>query len=186
MNDLLTRTFVDRLNRFQLLETALAEQEQFMFGDVPRFLKLFKKKLGNVRKTLEEALDAVVDDPLNRFLIALQTAGESWEFVRRPSGRAGEVESWEYGESPKEKLELLCVYLRVCKALAGSKEPRDIQYLKQFVPGDRLGSDLRARHLHTLRDAGLTEVVGEERRPHHVFYQLTDEGRKLTAAIFAS
>ena len=179
MIDLLRSTFLDRLKRFQLLEAALVEQEQLLLGDVPKLFKQFRKRLTNARKGIEELLPVLSDDPLNRFLIALQAAGQSWDLERAATPAADYF--------TRVKIEDVAAYLRVCKALADSKKPLNIQELKPFVPGDGLTSKpkLHARHLQILHGAGFITDEGQERRPY-VSYQLTDEGRKLIEAILAS
>ena len=180
MIDMLRATFLDRLKRFQLLEAALVEQEELLLGDVPKFFKQFRKKLTNARKGIEELLPVLSDDPLNRFLIALQAAGQSWDLERAATPSADNYYT-------AVKLKDVAAYLHVCKALANSKKPLNIQELKPFVPGDGLKSkpQLHARHLQILHGAGLITDEGQERRPY-VSYQLTDEGRKLIEAILAS
>lgn len=184
MIDLLRATFLDRLQRLDSLEAALAEQEQLLLGDVPRFFRHFRKKVSNAREGIEKLLPILAYDPLNEFLKALQEAGVSWGFERSTVPGAGKGSTWAYGESPEEKVEFACFYLRVCKALFDSKKPMNIQDLKPLVKPFVTGGsrELGARDLSTLCKAGLIEAAGEERRPY-IFYQLTDLGRRLVQAI---
>ena len=182
MTDVLRRTFLDRLKRFQLMEAALAEQEKFLLEEVPRFFKLFQKKLARTRKGIEELLPILNDDPLNRLFIGLQDAGRP--LLRKPSG----VPSIDAARK-EEMVQDISIYLRVCKALAESRRPMNLEELKPYVPHKyhwrTSSSSLRARYLVALNDAGFIKQHGEGRRPH-VRYELTDAGREIVAAIFAN
>lgn len=180
MNDLLRVTFLDRLKRLQTLEAALAAQERLLLLELPKFLTQFKDKVTDARRQLEELVPVLTDDPLNRFLEALHMGGDTWKLGKgqKAKDRARELD---------KKIDDIEVYLRVCKALAESDRPLHINELKPFVhrEGWRTNLAVAARHLQVLSDGGLIEAE-EKKASAYVPYRLTDKGRELIQAIFAS
>lgn len=162
MTDLLKAAFLDRLERLRELEAALEEQERLLLWDAPRFLTTFKKKVSKARGQIERLVPILVDDPLNRFLAALQTAGATVD------------------------IDDVCVYLRICQTLSESDKPLNIQELKPFVPrhAHRTRRKIGARHLLILADANFIAAEREE-SGSYVPYQLTELGRETIQAILA-
>lgn len=169
MNDPLRTTFLDRLKRFRLLETALAQQEQLMLVEIPKVFAGIRARLVQAREDIDESLKVLDEDPLNRFLLALQHAEEYPH------------EATEYGADK------ICAYLRICKALAESQEPMTIQDLRPVVNGGSRSKQVGSKGMELLERAGFVahDKPGKGQRPNFL-YRLTDRGRELVTAILAS